>query len=277
MSFIMAATAVVSAGIGVYQAVQGKNAADDAAEEAKAAQVELDKQKKAFEALDTSNPYKNVMEDLTVDQRAAEFTRQQQMQSQANIMDQMRGAAGGSGIAALAQTLANQGSMDARAASANIAQQERQNQQMQANEEIRIQGGEVMSRNMKSQKIQGLMGLAGGDLAAARQMQMAGQDQMQAGLSQAASGVMQAGTAIGNREIKTTEVTPTPTTQPTQVASNQVPTTQTTTVPVVGGFAQTGGISTPANLGGNQILGGTGSNTSWSPGLTFNPITGQYE
>ena len=114
MSFVVAASAVVSAGMGVYKAVQGKKAANAAKIEADKARIEMEKHKEAFAALDTSNPYSNVMEDLTVNTQAAEFGKQESMQNQANIMQKMRGAAGGSGIAALAQTLTNRVSLDAQ-------------------------------------------------------------------------------------------------------------------------------------------------------------------
>ena len=97
MSFVVAASAVVSAGMGVYKAVQGKKAANAAKIEADKARIEMEKHKEAFAALDTSNPYSNTMEDLKVNTQEAEFSKQQSMQSQANIMQQMRGAAGGSG------------------------------------------------------------------------------------------------------------------------------------------------------------------------------------
>jgi hypothetical protein len=115
MSFAAVATGVaglVSAGVGVAKLVQGRNAAKEAKAAADEARIEMDKQKEAFQQLDTSNPYlnmENTMEDLTVDQRAAEFAQQGALQSQANVMDKMRGAAGASGIAALAQSMANQG------------------------------------------------------------------------------------------------------------------------------------------------------------------------
>ena len=48
-----------------------------------------------------SNPY----EDLTVNQLQAQFQARQQQQMTANTMAQLRGAAGGSGIAGLAQAL----------------------------------------------------------------------------------------------------------------------------------------------------------------------------
>ena len=75
------------------------------------------------------NPYaENLYEDLTVDRQAADYLREQQQQSQANIMQQMKGVAGASGVAGLAQQMANIGTQQARQASAQIAQQERQNE-----------------------------------------------------------------------------------------------------------------------------------------------------
>ena len=196
MSFVVAASAVVSAGIGVYKAVQGKKAADAAAEEAGKARIEMDKHKKAFEALDTSNPYlnmENTMEDLTVNQKQAEFEKQTNMQNQANIMGQMRGAAGSSGIAGLAQSLANAGSLQAQKASASIGTQEAANQKLAAQGAGDIQSlerqGEVMSRNMKFGKVESLLGLSAGDVANAQGMEAMGRQQQAAGWGDAAKGV----------------------------------------------------------------------------------------
>ena len=141
MSFIaVAGTALaIGAGVaaagGVAKAVDGGIKANKAKKAAEKAQIELDKQKQSFANLDTSNPYlnmENTMEDLTVNTKQAEFEAQQNAQNQANIMDSMRGAAGGSGIAALAQTLANQGALQTQKASASIGQQESANQQARA-------------------------------------------------------------------------------------------------------------------------------------------------
>ena len=214
MSFIMAGAALVSAGVGVYNAVQGKKAADQAAIEAEEARVELDKRRAEFEKLDTSNPYlnmenvysgmENTMEDLTVNQQQAEFERQQQMQSQANIMGQMRGAAGSSGIAALAQTLANQGALAAQQASASIGEQEAANQKAAAEEASRIQDlqlgetariaglereGELKSRQMEADKTAALMGLAAGDVSAADALRTQAQTQIDEGIQTATSGL----------------------------------------------------------------------------------------
>ena len=74
----------------------------------------------------------NVYEDLTVNQQQADFQSQQGAQQRANIMQGLRGAAGGSGIAGLAQSLANQGSLQTQKISASIGLQESQNQMASA-------------------------------------------------------------------------------------------------------------------------------------------------
>lgn len=194
MSFIMVGSAAVSAAAGIYKAIDGGIKAKKAKKEAAEAQIELDKQKKAFENLDTSNPYQNMentMEDLTVNQQEAEFKRQQQQQNQANIMQQMRGAAGGSGIAALAQTLANQGSIDAQKAAASIGTQEAANQKLERQEAAKIQSlereGEIISRNAQAGKISSLMGMAADEVSNAKAAQAAGQEQMMSGITDVAS------------------------------------------------------------------------------------------
>jgi|TARA_R100000773_G_C4200099_1_gene102875 hypothetical protein len=167
MAFIAAGAAIVSAGVGLYKAIDGGIRAKKARKAAEKAQREIDKQKAMFASLDTSNPYanmENTMEDLTVNQQSAEFMKQQQMQSQANILDQLRSSAGGSGIAALAQTLANQGNLAAQKASADIAKQEQANQMAERQEASKLQSlereGELISRQAEAGKIQSLLGLA---------------------------------------------------------------------------------------------------------------------
>ena len=200
MSWAMAIGATVS---GVGAIVKGR-AANTAQKKARAlaeeAQADLDQQKDRFRNLDTSNPYlnmENTMEDLTVNTQASEFQRDQQMASQSNIMGQMRGAAGSSGIAALAQTLANQGSMDAQKSSANIAQQEQANEMAERGESARIQGlereGELISRNAQKGKVSSLMGMAADDVSVQRSAEMAAQQQKQAAVQQGISSVAQVG------------------------------------------------------------------------------------
>ena len=113
------------------------------------AQDEYDTQKRAFMKLDTSNLYgdvsnpyanmQNTMEDLTVNQQQAQFEAQQGQQQRANIMSQMSGAAGSSGIAGLAQAMANQGQLATQRASASIGQQEAANQKAAAQQAGQLQ------------------------------------------------------------------------------------------------------------------------------------------
>ena len=96
----------------------------------------LEEQKDKYRQFEFKNPYadmknqfagmENFYEDMTVDMRAAEFQAQQMRQQQANIMQTLRGAAGGSGVAGLAQALANQGQLQAQQIAAGISAQERQ-------------------------------------------------------------------------------------------------------------------------------------------------------
>jgi hypothetical protein len=139
-----------------------------------AAQAEYNRNKARMENADTSNLYKNqenVYEDLTVNTQEADFIAQQQNQGMANTMDALQGAAGGSGIAALAQSLANQQSQNAQSAAVSIGSQEASNQaaerqmagQLQENE---IQG-EYQSRAAEKDKVDTMLGMSQQRLGAA--------------------------------------------------------------------------------------------------------------
>jgi len=106
------------------------------------AQKEFDIAKAAYTNQDITNPYANLQntsEDLTVNQQQAQFEAQQQQQSLANTMGGMQGAAGGSGIAALAQAMANQQSQNMQRAGASIGQQEARNQNLAARQGMQVQ------------------------------------------------------------------------------------------------------------------------------------------
>jgi len=135
MGWIAVGTAVIGAGTSIYAANKNAGIAETAATTAKTErdtqQDILNKQKQEYKSMRFKNPYENmenVYEDLTVNQQQAEFQAQQGAQQRANIMQNMRGAAGGSGIAGLAQALANQGALQTQQISASIGQQESRNQ-----------------------------------------------------------------------------------------------------------------------------------------------------
>lgn len=173
--------------------------------EQRRAQQEFNRRLGQFESLDTSNVYanmENVYEDLTVNQQQAEFANRAQQQSLANTMAGMQGAAGGSGIAALAQAMANQSSMNAERASLSIGQQERQNQMAQMQQAANIQrleaAGELKSREAELNKVSTLMGLSGQRLQAANEARNDATQGILAGVGNVAGGFMSSG-ILGGR------------------------------------------------------------------------------
>lgn len=173
MSFI-----AVGIGLGVAAGAKttgGIIAKNKAKREKSKAQNEYNKRMRAYEGLDTSNLYgnmQNTMEDMTVNLQQAQFMKQQQMQSQANVLSTLRGAAGSSGIAALAQASQGQANIAAQRASASIGQQERQNQLLAAQQGARLQqleaAGATQARALEYNKTSTLLGMSQQRLAGAR-------------------------------------------------------------------------------------------------------------
>ena len=145
---------------GIKNAIQGNKRLKEAKKKEQEAKEELDKQKALYQNLDTSNPFEgmvnqfaglqnqyagleNTMEDLTVNKQQAEFEAQQFSQSQSNILSGLKEASGGSGIAALAQSLAQQGQIAAQKSAASIGMQESANQRAAAAEAGRLQTQEA--------------------------------------------------------------------------------------------------------------------------------------
>jgi len=197
MSFI-AVAAGVGIAAGAANAISGwkkKKAAKAANAQAR---QEMEAAKEKYMNLDTSNPYlnmENTMEDLTVNQQAADFAATKSAQSEANILNNMNKAAGGSGVAALAQALANQQQIGAQKASVSIADQEAMNQKAERAQASKIQNlereGEIQSRNLKQKQAQ-----VGLDMASIDVSNTAGQ--MMAADQQMAAGITSMGTSVGN-------------------------------------------------------------------------------
>ena len=159
-----------------------------------AAQGEYNKMLRQYQELDTSNLYadvenqysnlENTFEDLTVNQQQAQFEKEMFQQQQANIMQGMSGAAGGSGIAALAQAMANQGQIAAQKAGASIGMQESKINMLRAQEASKLQmaerggaaradamrlAGAEKARSLDWQKTSTELGMAQQDLAVKNQ------------------------------------------------------------------------------------------------------------
>lgn len=159
----------------------------------KNAQGAYDMQRQQFENMDTSNLYnnmENVYEDATVNTQAADFAKTQSLQSQKNTMDQFGQAAGGSGIAALAQAMAGQQNQQAQQASVSIGQQEQANQSRTMNQAASIQNqqieGEYGKRENELGKIDTMMQLTGQDLQAAQAAKSQSDQMLISGIGEAA-------------------------------------------------------------------------------------------
>lgn len=135
--------------------------------EQKQAQRDFNLAQAAFRNQDTSNVFanmQNTMEDLTVNTQAADMAFQQQQQGIANTMTALGGAAGGSGIAAMAQAMAGQQAQNMQQASADIARQEQANQMAAAQQAAQIQSqqasGELYSRQAEGRIIDQEFGMS---------------------------------------------------------------------------------------------------------------------
>ena len=161
------------------------------------AQNEFNTNKASFENLDTSNVYtnmENTMEDLTVNQGAANFAAEQSNQGLANTMNTMSGAAGGSGIAAMAQALAGQQQGQTRQASLDIGRQEQANQaaerQQAGNLQLYEKKGELISRDAENEKASTLLGMSQQRLGAANQARQEATNAIVGGVGSLAGGVL---------------------------------------------------------------------------------------
>ena len=159
--------------------------------EQRRAKAEMNAMKQQYMGLDTSNLYanlENTAEDLTVNTQAADFAAQQNQASQANMMSGMQAAAGGSGIAALAQAMSNQAAQQNQAASASIAQQESSNQaamaQQAASNQAMERQGAGMARQLQYEKTGTMLGMAQQRLGAANAAREAAKQSVIGGIGQ---------------------------------------------------------------------------------------------
>jgi hypothetical protein len=189
-------------------------------EEQNKAKEALKDRMKEYEDLDTSNlnagvqneftNMENTYEDMTVNQQQAQFQAQQGQQQRANIMQGLRGAAGGSGVAGLAMAMAQQGQLATQQAGASIGMQEARIQQLQAGEASKLQGlertgeqyadaqrraGAEVSRGLEYSKTGTLLGMSQQRLGAANQARAQAKAQQLGAVGSIASTGMQMATA----------------------------------------------------------------------------------
>ena len=166
-------------------------------QEQQAAKGELANRMNAYENMDFKNPYanmENTMEDLTVNTQQADFMAQQQQQGMANTMGAMQGAAGGSGIAALAQAMSNQQNQNLQQSSASIGLQESQNAmasaRMAGQNQLQERVGAGQVQDKEQTRTETLLGMAQTRMGAANQARSQATSQLVNGLGSLAGGVM---------------------------------------------------------------------------------------
>ena len=202
------APAAISAGVGLLGAISGRRQEKRARRRALEAEQAAAPYLEAYKTEEYVNPYEgmqNVYEGMRVDTQAQEFQQQQLAQQQADILQGLRSTAGSSGIAALAQSMARQGAVQAERMSAQISQQEQAIQEQQLQEQSRIQEmqmrGDEMVRQQERQRLTdlyaieaGKAGIAFGEAAAARQQMIGGLGQIaSAGISATDAGLFKQG------------------------------------------------------------------------------------
>lgn len=294
---LAAAPGLIQAGASLF----GRKARRD---EQEAADLEMKNAKQAFMDIEYKNPYadltnpyagmENVYEDATVDMQAADYLKQQQQQSLANTMQGLKGVAGSSGVAGLAQSMANIASGQAQKASANIAQQERANQQRsmaeasrldqlerkgQSQVEIAKAKGEAGRLKQEQARTESLYGLSIDRMNAADAARQQARAQGMAGLGSAASGIAglyaPGGSLYGTLGKKTNPSVPT-TTQPGDI--NSYPMNQYADIDDIPGLPD---YLAPQSVGGVTSGGGNILDQGWdfSGGQNYdylgNPISQQ--
>ena len=182
MSF--ATVAIIGAAAGLAQVGIGLGRRRNAKKRLKGARRRQQRAMKQFEQMEITNPYENLentFEDLQVNTQQAEFQQRASQQAQADIMGNLQGAAGGSGIAGLAQAMANKATQDAARSSASIGQQEAANQraaaQGAASVQSQIAAGEAQRQQRALARREAILGMRMGETAA-RQEQMGQANEM---------------------------------------------------------------------------------------------------
>lgn len=162
-----------------------------------AAKQELTQRRQAYETFEFKDPsaqMTNPFEDLTVNQQQAQFQSQQQQQGLASTLSGMQAAAGGSGIAALAQAMAGQQSQNLQAASASIGQQEAANQMAAAQGAQNLQAqraaGQQYVQEKQFERTETLLGMSQQRKAAADAARAAATQDLVGGIAEAAGGAL---------------------------------------------------------------------------------------
>lgn len=169
----------------------------EAREELKRARQEYEQ----FEFKDPTADMTNPFEDMTVNLQQAQFESQQQQQALAGTLSGLSAAAGGSGIGALAQSLAQQQATNLQRSAASIGMQESQQQMAkaqgaQALQRARAQGAEYVQEK-EFGRTENIYSTAAARKAAADEARRKATEGLIGGVANVASGVARTAFAGG--------------------------------------------------------------------------------
>ena len=166
------------------------------------AEQDMKSLKAKYAQLDDSNPYANMenkFEDLTVNQKQYQIDKEKFGSNQANVLESVRES--GANASNVAQVLSEEGKKASQESSAKVGKQEKENQDLKAEEAAKLQkkerDGEIISRNMKKEKTSTLLGMSQQELAAEREKKATAE---QASWDVLASGVSTVGSALTQKD-----------------------------------------------------------------------------
>jgi hypothetical protein len=191
----MAAMGIAQAGASILGGLIGSRKRRREQREARTA---MEASRQAYMEQEYVNPYANLenpYEDLTVNQQQAQFQAQQGAQQRADILEGLRGTAGGAGVAGLAQAMAQQSTLQTQKISASIGKQEALNQRLRAQGAAQTQRleryGEQIRRGKEEQRIQTLYGMDMARLTAANRARQQARQQMISGIGSGLGAIAQ--------------------------------------------------------------------------------------
>lgn len=226
----MIGTAVVGAGLGVYQTLEG-------AKQKKQARKALEEYKR--------QELKNVAENLQVSTIGADRQREEQARLAATQIDALQGAGTRGIIGGLGRVEAGNQAVNADIA-ANLDEQQKQIDAMKAEDDARIRG---IQENREI-----------GDINALSSQYNAGNEAMQQGIGQTVQGIGMAFNQFGKKNIDEPPIPPKIDSSSNTVNSNQRNELSTGTMTKTGGSGL-GAVNQPIDDFGNKVTTNT-SNTS---------------
>ena len=196
----MATMGLIQAGVGILGGLFGGK---KRRREQSRARKAMEASRKRYMEQEYTNPYANLenpYEDITINQQQAQFQAQQGAQQRADVLEGLRGTAGGAGIAGLAQAMANQSATSTQQISASIGQQETMNKKLRAQGAMKTQQyeryGESLRQSKEEGRLETIYGMDMGRVTAANEARQKARENMLSGIG-AGIGTIAGGVTVG--------------------------------------------------------------------------------